>query len=153
MLFIFVASILSVVLYLFGSAKNLKEYSDSIYLTITLLSGALGFAFVSLKMGKILQFIENLEDIVNASERPLPNDLFVSSHSRHFSIGLMSPILNTIYTQTDEKIKKLVEMLNFAMANMTPILVTLPTFIGSFVAYFTTDLGADALELPLPTMW
>lgn len=41
----------------------------------------------------------------------------------------------------------------FALAQMTPVCVTVPTFLASFVTYWTTDLGTDAFELPLPTMW
>lgn len=88
MLFIFASSNFCTVMYLIGGASNLKEYSDSIYLTITMLSGFLAFAFVSLKTTKILRFIENLEEIVSTSEFSLPNrngvDLFLCNYSRNF---------------------------------------------------------------------
>lgn len=62
-------------------------------------------------------------------------------------------MVKTIYTQTSEKIKKLVENLDFAFTKVSPISTCIPTLIASFATYFTTDLGPDSFELPFPTMW
>lgn len=65
-----------------------------------------------------------------------------------FFIGLTNPTLKTIYSETGGKIRKLVDVLDLAFTKISPILTTAPIAIASFIAYFTTDLGADALELP-----
>lgn len=55
-----------------------------------------------------------------------------------------------LYTKTSKKVQKAVKITTFILPQMTPILMFVPTFMVSFVGYFTTDLGADALKLPLP---
>lgn len=60
--------------------------------------------------------------------------------------------MNTIYTQTGERIAKMAKTFDFAMVKVTPAGIVIPPIIGSFVAYLTTDLGMDAFVLPLPTM-
>lgn len=55
-------------MYMIHRATNLKEYADSIYLTISQSSAALNFAFVTWKMAEIFRFIDKLEDIVNISK-------------------------------------------------------------------------------------
>lgn len=70
-----------------------------------------------------------------------------------FFIGLMNATLKTIYAQSGKRIKKFAENVNLGFAKLTPTCTVLPIFFGSLANYFTTDLGADALELPYPTMW
>lgn len=70
-----------------------------------------------------------------------------------FHVGLVNPTMNIIYMQTSEKIEKLAEFSNLAFVKVTPLSTTIPIFVASFFTYFTTDFGADALELPFPIMW
>lgn len=65
----------------------------------------------------------------------------------------MNPTLTTIYTQTNEKIEKMVETMNFWLVKLTAPFCTIPTILGSFITFYTSNLGADAFELPLATMW
>lgn len=65
----------------------------------------------------------------------------------------MNPTLNTIYTQTEHKIKKIANILNLVFVKMLPACTILTVAIACFVAYFTTDAGSDAFELPFTTMW
>lgn len=69
----------------------------------------------------------------------------------HF-VGLAYPVSKTIYTKTSAKIQKVAKILKLGIVEVTPFVVNVPPFVGGLIAYFTTDLGADALELPLP-MW
>lgn len=48
------------------------------------------------------------------------------------------------------KVQKAVEISTFMFPKTVPICVIVPKFLGSFFNYFTTDLGADTLVLPLP---
>lgn len=68
MLFILCTVIVCTVIYLIYEATNLKEYADSIFVIITVVSGALNFAFINWKMAEIFRFIDSLEDSVNTSK-------------------------------------------------------------------------------------
>lgn len=68
-------------------------------------------------------------------------------------VGLVNPTVKTIYTQTVGAIKKHVGFSNTALIKVTPAAATLPVALGCFITYFTSDLGADAFELPLTSMW
>lgn len=67
-------------------------------------------------------------------------------------LGLEFPVSKTIYTKTREKIESVVKISKFALTGMTPFIATVLPFVVSFLTYFTTDLGPDALVLPLP-LW
>lgn len=45
-------------------------------------------------------------------------------------------VYNAIYTKAGEKITKIAEILHFALAQMTPVCITVPTLIASFVHRF-----------------
>lgn len=55
--------------------------------------------------------------------------------------------------QSVRKITKFAQILDFAFIKIDPVFFNIPICIVSFAAYFTTDLGMNALELPFPTMW
>lgn len=65
----------------------------------------------------------------------------------------MDPTLRAIYTQAGEKVRRNVKIVSIALIKVTPVTTTLSVGLACFITYFTTDLGADALELPLTTMW
>lgn len=71
---------------------------------------------------------------------------------RYFA-GLENPTLLANYTQTDQKIKKIAKILNFAFAKTVPTCTILPAFFAGFIAYFAMDAGTDALELSFDVMW
>lgn len=161
-LFILGLNISCAMMYLiYGRTTNLKEYADSIYSTITVMSAASNFAFVNWKMAEIFLFLDNLENVVKTSKLYnvhhqwfiIETDVlsFITFYASPF-LGCLNSTLKTIYTQTSEKIKNLVETSYLALIKITPAGVTIPAFITSFVAYYTAGLGADAFELPFP-MW
>lgn len=80
--------------------------------------------------------------------------VFSRLKSYHFSyfVGLVNPVSKTNYTETGAKIQKVAKILKISLVEVTPFIVNFLPFVGGLVGYFTTDLGADALELPLP-MW
>lgn len=57
-----------------------------------------------------------------------------------------------IYVEINERVEKICEIIYFIVAKMTPACVVFPKFFGCLLVYFTTDLGSEALVLPLP-MW
>lgn len=72
--------------------------------------------------------------------------------SNCISLGLKYPDLRTQYNNTSRQIQKWINFLHVATVLMAPVFIISPPVIASCFAYFTTDLGDDSLELPLP-MW
>lgn len=54
------------------------------------------------------------------------------------------------YEETNKQTEKWSKIIYFGLVKVTPICWMLPTFIISCRNYVTTDLGNDALEMPLP---
>lgn len=67
-------------------------------------------------------------------------------------IGLSNPVSKTIHNATNQQVEKHLKLLDIVLVKISPICVTLPMFIVSFLAYFITDMGADAFNLPFH-MW
>lgn len=55
-----------------------------------------------------------------------------------------------MYNETDRQIEKWSKIVYIVIAQTTPACFILPIFVYSLIEYFTTDLGTDAFELPLP---
>lgn len=56
------------IIFLMNGAKNLKEYADSMYITISVSTATANFVYVNWKMAELFRFIENLEEVVSTSE-------------------------------------------------------------------------------------
>lgn len=69
-LLILIAFLACSVMYLIFEPKTLKDYTDSIFLFITVLTVALNFAYVTWKMAEIFRFTKSLEDVINTSNPP-----------------------------------------------------------------------------------
>lgn len=76
---------------------------------------------------------------------------FSFSTPKYFT-GLNDPIAKEIYGKLDGKLQKWFKILSIGMVTITPICVTLPSFIASVLRYFYSDLGAAAFQLPFP-LW
>ena len=57
-----------------------------------------------------------------------------------------------IYEIVNQRIEEFSKIVYFGMIKMSPIGFVVPKFLGYMFIYFTTDLGKEALKLPLP-MW
>lgn len=55
-----------------------------------------------------------------------------------------------MYLEFNEQIERNCKCINEYVIKIWPLCNVLPTFVISFVDYFTTDAGPDAFELPLP---
>lgn len=69
-----------------------------------------------------------------------------------FTLGLDNPESMTIYVEAIQRIETVCEIIYFVVVKMTPACVVFPKFFASLINYFTTDLGDEALVLPL-LMW
>lgn len=67
--------------------------------------------------------------------------------------GLNNPISTDIYVNSSELIRKFTKIMKISMAVITPACMILSKFLANLFIYFSTDLGADELELPLPMWW
>lgn len=65
----------------------------------------------------------------------------------HFSFSESNS--KAMYKNMNCRIEKCSRTTYFFIAQVTPILWVGPTFVHSIFAYFSTNLGNDALELPL----
>lgn len=70
----------------------------------------------------------------------------------NLKLGHDYPASMALYTKTNEKVEKVTELIYLVVVKVTPVCVVFPKFLASLNLYLTTDLGNDALELPLP-MW
>lgn len=67
--------------------------------------------------------------------------------------GIKSSASAEIYIKTNGFVEKLGDILYIVVAEVTPLIWVVPKCFGSIFFYFTTNLGNDALELPLPSWW
>lgn len=68
------------------------------------------------------------------------------------ALGLGNPESMTIYVEAIQRIEKVCEIIYCVVVKVTPACVVLPKFFASLLNYCTTDLGDEALVLPL-LMW
>lgn len=85
-LFFLTIFIICPVLYMIYGTTNLKEYSDCAFLISTVITATLTLAFVNWKMVEIFGFIDNLENIIEASKWDCPSkwNLFFHFLSKFF---------------------------------------------------------------------
>lgn len=66
--------------------------------------------------------------------------------------GQEYPESKAIYEQTNQRIEKYSEIIYVVVVKVTPVCFVVPKCMGSLLMYFLTDLGSEALKLPIP-MW
>lgn len=66
--------------------------------------------------------------------------------------GVENPALKIVYDEIIDKAEKYSGPNNFFAALVALQFVMIPKFATSLFVYFTTNLGDDGLELPIP-MW
>lgn len=119
--------------FLFSGIENLIEFTDSVFLCITTILATTMFIHVDLKMRQIFEFLRRLEEIVNQSKKRFKIFKSICSYSSTiFSfLGLNISISNDIYSKIREKIQKVVKVMKFSMAVMTPICLVVSKFLIS----------------------
>ena len=65
-------------------------------------------------------------------------------------LGMIYPASTPIYIETDKLVEKLNAIMYFLITRVSAPSFVLPKFFASYFVYFTTDMGNDAFELPLP---
>lgn len=66
--------------------------------------------------------------------------------------GMEYPTPEALFQETNQLVEKWSEIMCFLATIVIPTFVCFSMVMLSFFFYFTTDLGSDAFELPVP-MW
>lgn len=69
-----------------------------------------------------------------------------------FILGIKYSESKTIYNETNQLAEKLSKIIYLVIVKISIPCLVLPKIIVCFIAYYATDSGNDAFELPLP-MW
>lgn len=155
-LFIMCMGIISNVVYFFGIAKTFSEYTKSVFVANGLVSASIIYAYVVWKMRQFFNLLEEAEVAIDSSEFDIffiisndHNKLYLIFSNYKFQ-GLENPVSQTIYKKFNQKTEKITSIINSAAIKILYPNILMPTLIASFYAYFTTDLGNDAFQLPFP---
>ena len=68
-------------------------------------------------------------------------------------LGMKNPKSKIIYEKTNQLAEKLSTAVFFVIVKVSVPCIVFPKCIISYIVYFTTDLGADAFDSPLPMWW
>ena len=154
--FLSIVAIISLSLYLFCFANTQKEFMDSIFMTV---SGVLVFISnlsTANKLTTIFIFIDRTEQVINESkflhsfvslEMNLDKTYFLRPKK---SLGLKYPKSKKMYKKTNRLVEKLCKIAYFIIVKVSAPCLAIPKALLSFFMYFTTDLGPNAFELPIP---
>lgn len=67
--------------------------------------------------------------------------------------GIKHPASKVIYVKIVDLVEKWDRFIQFALLKVTVPSFVLPKYIFCFYMYFSTNMGNDAFELPLPLWW
>lgn len=159
MSFSYICKIISFCMFMYYNVNTFREYTDSIYVTSTVVLIVICYANVVFRVAGFFKFIDSCDEIVATSEwswNCLIKTIWWSVQSlieiENIS-GLKYPGSEALYGETNRQIEKWSEYIEFAAAKMTPICLILPKSLASFIFYLTTDLGSESFDLPLPMWW
>lgn len=150
------SAFISAFAYVFNYADTFFEYTQSIFIGFVVAFAISILLIPILKVEKLFEMINRFDSISNMSKRKSDDITHHSSLFRYFFsvriLGLKYSATRSIYEETSQFEEKLSGIILFAMVKITPMCIFVSYFIYIFFVYFTTDLGADAFELPCP-MW
>lgn len=67
------------------------------------------------------------------------------------NLGLRCVTSRSMYEKINHRMEKLSKIVYFGVVGVTVPGFIIPKALVSYFKYFTTDLGADAFDLPMPT--
>lgn len=71
-------------------------------------------------------------------------------YQKHIVAIKNNPTMERVFKMTIHRIDKWNRMIYLCMSKGVPLVVIWPTYIASFIIYYTSDLGEDAFTLPTP---
>lgn len=152
--FSYTLTVISFDVYLFCVARTFWEYTENIYTNSQLTVAVFCYIIVVFKMKNIFQGFNECEIFTVKSEWKLEIDFILLENYFEWKIalGLDYPESIPIYVEANERIEKCSEIIHVFAFKLTPICIIMPKVFVCMSNYFTTDLGNEALVLPLP-MW
>lgn len=145
-------------LYIVYDASTVREYMDSMLMSIFGLFVYISYWSMILNMTTIYDVIAYLERCINHSE--LGNFLCISKSIFQWKksanrcahvLGLKYPKSKKMYESTNWLAEVLCKILHFIVVYVVVPAFMAPVTIDSFFKYFAADLGPDAFVLPFPT--
>lgn len=148
----FAIIVILVCAFLFCEASNFKEYTESIYISSVSIAIFSTYSFVIWKKDNIFLFIDCWESIAVTSEYQSwkVRILWTKSFCVQNILGSQNPASKIIYVKIIEKVEKWSRFIHIVLLYVTVPSFVLPKYVVSFYLFYTTDLGNDAFELPLP---
>lgn len=142
---------------LFREARTSQELMESIYFIVASMGNFYSCIATILTRNEMFSLIDCSNDLFNKSEYSF-NRLNILKEFRHMwiyvtnELGLENPTSKAICRKTNHRVEKISKVCVFAMENVMVPCFIIPKTIRSFFIYFSTDLGRDAFDLPIP-MW
>lgn len=132
-------SIMAQFIYLFCIADTQKEFMEALFMTVASILIYISFLSTVLEMKTIFLLIDVVEKLINKSE------LFILS-----TFETSTEFFKTLYERTNQLAEKCSEIVYFLIVSVSVPGFVLPKAILSYFLYFTTDLGSEAFETPIP---
>lgn len=158
--------------FLFHKAKTYRQYTDDIFMTSATIIISISFITVIVKMSRLFKFINRCERISekSTSNKRTPTHTTDTQHTSVYYVIAWSifnevknrflsnsvleyPASKIIYDETNQRIENWTRVIYFIIMKVTPVCWIMPKFAISIFMYFTTDMGRDALKLPIPMWW
>lgn len=93
---------------------------------------------------------ESLMKVSHDNFRHIGQWILLQQKLRFYKPGLKYRASENIYQKLNPLSEKCCEFIEYSIMNILQWIFVLPKIIVSFAAYFTTELGSDAFELPFP---
>lgn len=137
-----------------GSANSFAEYTDSIFGTAASISVAIYFAITVYNTSVLFKYIYYCGKSMEKSEliQFILEHAYTKRQVKLVLLGSSNAKLTALYNELNRKTEKCSKIIYFITTKLSPICIIVPKSIICFFVYFTTNLAADAFELPLP-MW
>lgn len=153
---IFCSALISVGTCITFEADTFWEFSQCAFFGSILVSGILALLFLTFRVPRLFKLIASFEHVIDTSERIRKMSvqfhllIFIEiEYSKKFSTALeYYPTTEKLIIQINQLAEKSCEISFFVLVKMGIGCSTSPWFIYAYIAYFTTNLGSDAFELP-----
>lgn len=138
--------------YILHVAKSPKEYMAGIFLGAVGTLVEISHFSTNLKTKTMFVLIDEIEEVLVESEFWLSFCLSVSLWTiKCLLLGFKYTELKQLYEKTNRQIEHVSKITHFVMVKISVPVIVLPKALLCYFLYFTTDLGANAFELSIPT--
>lgn len=140
-------------------ANTFWELIQSIYFCYLAIVIPISYALLVFRAQILLEFTVNIENVVNDSKLDFEIEIVLFLIAKMIIFPkivplalLCYPVSKALIDGTNRHVEMMTKIIHFIFVYVTPMCGIVPQFFGIYFTYFTTDLGAEAFELPCP-MW